>query len=285
MGDQRGGQRARRRDIVRHIVGKELDNLFARRPQLVARPDKPPRFAVQQLADDKLQRISFEVYHGEVVGIAGLGGSGRTRLLHLLFGAARPSQGEILIDGRPHRFEHPGQALAAGVALVTEDRQHDGFVGNLPIWQNVTLPWLQRFQRLGVLRRGQEWTTAQGAARRLGVKMPSLSALMTELSGGNQQKVILGRWICGQLRVLLLDEPTHGVDVRSKKEIHDIIRHLAADGVAVVVVSSEFEELEALCDRVLLLREGEVIGEMRERQVSKDAILHVLLADAREARA
>jgi ABC-type sugar transport system ATPase subunit len=271
-----------RRDVVRHIVGKEFDDLFAKRTQSRASRGTAPRLAVRHLSDGKLRDLSFDVHRGEILGIAGLGGSGRTRLLHLLFGAGVPSMGEILIDGERQGWRDPSDALAAGVALVTEDRQEDGFVATLPIWQNVTLPWLKRFQRWGFLRRGEERTTASAAALRLGVRMPSIGALMTELSGGNQQKVIFGRWIAGTLRVLLLDEPTHGVDVRSKKEIHDIIRSLAADGVAAVVVSSEFEELEALCDRVLLLHEGEMIGEVREREVSKDAILHVLLAGARE---
>jgi len=129
----------------------------------------------------------------------------------------------------------------------------------------------------------EERAAAKAATAKLGVRMPSIGALMTELSGGNQQKAILSRWTSNPLRLLLLDEPTHGVDVRSKKEIYDIVRGLAAQGVTLVVVSSEFEEIEALCDRVLLLRDGEIIAEVRGRKVAKDTILHVLLSGGRDA--
>ena len=271
-----------RKQVVRHIVGRDLDHLFERRADSTVHAALP-RLAVRRLADDKLRDVSFEAHPGEILGIAGLGGSGRTRLLHMLFGARRPMAGEILVDGKPQSFRNPSDALAAGVALVTEDRQEDGFVETLPIWQNVTLPWVSRFQRRGLLRRREERAAAKAATARLGVRMPSIGALMTELSGGNQQKAILSRWTSNPLRLLLLDEPTHGVDVRSKKEIYDIVRGLAAQGVTLVVVSSEFEEIEALCDRVLLLRDGEIIAEVRGRKVAKDTILHVLLSGDQDA--
>jgi ABC-type sugar transport system ATPase subunit len=272
-----------RRELVRHIVGKELDHLFDKKTPSTVH-GTTPRLTAVHLSDEKLRDISFEVYPGEILGIAGLGGSGRTRLLHMLFGARRPTSGKILIDGRLQHLAEPSDALAAGIAMVTEDRQEDGFVQSLPIWQNVTLPWLSRFQRWGLLQGREERATARAAAIRFGVRMPSIGALMTELSGGNQQKVILGRWTSGTLRVLLLDEPTHGVDVRSKSEIYDIVRELAAKGVAVVVVSSEFDEIEALCNRVLFLRDGQIVGEARGQQIAKDAVLHVLLS-GREAAA
>ena len=242
-----------------------------------------PRLGVCGLTDEKLFNVSFEVGPGEIFGIAGLAGSGRTRLLHLLFGARPPTAGEIRIDDQVRSFHSPSDALSAGVGLVSEDRQEDGFVQTMPIWQNVTLPWVAHFVRRGLLRRRKERIAAETATKRLDVRMPSLDAMMSELSGGNQQKVIFGRWTSAPLRVLLLDEPTHGVDVRSKKEIYDIIRRLAAQQVAIVVVSSEFEEIEALCDRVLLLREGQTIGELRGQEVVKESILHALLSGGRRA--
>jgi ABC-type sugar transport system ATPase subunit len=143
-----------RKEVVRHIVGKELDDLFERRAVSIADRGTVPRLSVRSISDQKLRELSFEVSSGEILGIAGLGGSGRTRLLHVLFGARIPSRGEILIDGKPHSFQNPSEALAAGVILVTEDRQEDGFVQTLPIWQNITLPWLLRFRRFGLLQRG-----------------------------------------------------------------------------------------------------------------------------------
>jgi ABC-type sugar transport system ATPase subunit len=271
-----------RKELVRHIVGKELDHLFDKKMVSTIR-STIPRLTLRGLSDGKLRDISFDVYPGEILGIAGLGGSGRTRLLHTIFGARLPLRGEILIDGKPQAFANPADALAAGVAMVTEDRQEDGYVQSLPIWQNITLPWLSRFRRWGLLDGREERATSRAAAARFGVRMPSIGASMTELSGGNQQKVILGRWTSGPLRILLLDEPTHGVDVRSKSEIYDIVRGLAARGVAVLVVSSEFEEIEALCNRVLMFRDGGIVGEARGQQIAKDAILHVLLSGGEAA--
>ena len=266
------------KDVARHIVGTAVDHLFERKDSARVRSDTAPRLSVRGLGDGRLRDISFELLAGEILGVSGLGGSGRTRLLHILFGVRRFTAGEILIDGTPQTFRDASQALAAGVALVTEDRQHDGYVQSLPIWQNLTLPWARRFTHRGLLHLDEERKAALHSASRLGVRMPSILAQMSQLSGGNQQKAIFARWITGPIRILLLDEPTHGVDIRSKAQIYDIIRDLAADGAAILLVSSELEEMEALCDRVLLLRDGEAIGEMRGAQISKDVILHTLLA-------
>src|SRR5262249_45204230 len=148
----------------------------------------------------------------------------------------------------------------------------------LPIWQNVTLPWAHRFNFWGFLNLAEERRTARRQAVQIGGKMPAVTALMTELSGGNQQKAIFARWIRGEGRVLLLDEPTHGVDIRSKGQIYEIIRSMAGTGVAVLLVSSELEEIEALCSRALLLHRGRIIGELNGDEISKDAILQTLLS-------
>lgn len=266
------------KEVARHIVGTAVDHLFERKTKTATRQSREPKLAVRGLGDGRLRNVSFELYPGEILGVSGLGGSGRTRLLHVLFGVRPFMEGEILIDGKPQAFRNAADALGAGVALVTEDRQQDGYVSTLQIWQNVTLPWSRRFTRWGLLKLGEERKTATETTTRLGVRMPSITALMTQLSGGNQQKAIFARWITGPIRVLLLDEPTHGVDIRSKGQIYDIIRNLAGEGVAIIMVSSELEEFEALCDRVLLLRNGEMIGEVQGEDISKDTILHTLLA-------
>ncbi len=264
-------------EIAHHIVGTAVDDLFQRKSRATPAESKEPRLIVRGLGDGRLRDISFDLHPGEILGVSGLGGSGRTRLLHVLFGVRPFSRGEIRIDGEPHNFRDAADALIAGVALVTEDRQADGYVASLQVWQNVTLPWARRFTRGGLLRLGEERRAARASTERLGVRMPAITALMTQLSGGNQQKAIFARWITGPIRVLLLDEPTHGVDIRSKGQIYDIIRNLAAEGVAIIMVSSELEEFEALCDRVLLLREGRMIGEVDGEHISKDTILHTLL--------
>jgi ABC-type sugar transport system ATPase subunit len=265
-----------RRELARYIVGGNVDFLFAKKAKSAV-DTIVPRLSVRDLSDDKLKNISFDLHPGEIVGICGLGGSGRTRLLHLIFGARPCASGEVLIDGRKQTHGNPSEALRAGIAMVTEDRIRDGFVDSLPIWQNITLPWAHRFSRFGLLNLGDERGTALKRAERLGVKMPAITALMTQLSGGNQQKAIFARWITGPVRILLLDEPTHGVDIRSKAEIYRIVRELAADGVAILLVTSELEEIEALCHRALILQRGRLAGELRGEEISKEIILHALL--------
>jgi ABC-type sugar transport system ATPase subunit len=271
------------KELARHIVGYDVGDLFERRTTNVD-STKVPRLVVEGLSDERLRNVSFSVSRGEVLGVCGLGGSGRTRLLHMIFGLIPHTSGTIIIDGQRYEFRAPAEALAAGVSMVTEDRIEDGFVQTLPVWQNVTLPWALLFRRWGFLQLREEKRAAARNTSRLGVRMPSLDADMNELSGGNQQKAIFARWITGPLRILLLDEPTHGVDIRSKRQIYDIIRELTAEGVSVLLVSSELEEIEALCQRALLLHRGEMIDELHGAEIAKDRILHRLLAGEDETR-
>lgn len=266
------------KELARHIVGYEVGDLFERRTTK-AESTKAPRLVVEGLSDERLRNVSFSASRGEVLGVCGLGGSGRTRLLKMIFGLIPHTSGTIMIDGQHCEFRDSAMALAAGVTMVTEDRIEDGFVQSLPIWQNVTLPWARLFRRWGFLQLREEKQAAYRNTSRLGVRMPSIDADMNELSGGNQQKAIFARWITGPLRILLLDEPTHGVDIRSKSQIYDIIRELAVEGVCVLLVSSELEEIEALCQRALLLHRGEMIDELQGAEIAKDRILHRLLAD------
>lgn len=267
-----------RQQVVNEIVGRDLKDIFRRKHQSI-KPVGEPRLSVRNLSDGKLNDINIEVFPGEIVGVAGLGASGRSRLLRILFGVQRASRGEILVDGKPCHFHHTSDALASGVALVTEDRIADGFVPTIPIWQNVTLPWSRYYQRRGFMRIEQEKKDSAHYCQMLGVRMSSISSSMTELSGGNQQKAIFARWISGSVRVLLLDEPTHGVDIHSKAQIYDIIRGLARNGCSILMVSSELEEFESLCDRVLILRNKRISDEISGTEINKDKILHALLAE------
>ncbi len=260
----------------------ELTALIIARDPRKAVVDAPPAprdqvlLRVDSLRDEVLRGISFELRAGEIIGLAGLGGAGRTNVLEVVFGARAPTEGTMTLDGAPYRPRHPADAIARGIALVTEDRKVDGFVGGFPLWQHITLPWLPRFTRGGSLRFSRERQAAAETTARLDVRAASLSTRMRELSGGNQQKAILARWLLGDLRILLLDEPTHGVDVGAKEEIYAIIRDLAARGVAVVLVSSEFEELETLCHRVILIREGAQVGVLRAPNLHRADMLAVL---------
>jgi ribose transport system ATP-binding protein len=266
-------RRLDQRALVRLIIGHDPAERSAEIPQA---GERTPVVAVRGISDDVLKDVSFDVYPGEILGLAGLTGSGRTNVLEVLFGARVPMHGTVALDGRSVRLKHPADAIKRGVAMVTEERKRDGIVENFPVWQTVTLPWLRKFATVGFLRRHHERRAARHAAQRFDIRPRSVRIPMRELSGGNQQKVLLARWLSQPVRVLLLDEPTHGVDIGAREEIFHIIRQIAAEGVSVILVSSDLEELERLASRVLLLVEGRVIGELTGTNVKKPKMLDAL---------
>jgi ribose transport system ATP-binding protein len=255
------------------IVGRAL-----RQPG--ARPAAAHGATVAQIiglrSPGRLAPCSFEVRAGEVLGIAGFLGSGRSELLHAIFGADRAARGEVRLCGK-RLARSPRAAVAAGVGLVPEDRQAQGLVPEFSLWQNLTLAHLDRFARGRLFARaGAERAAARQAIGRLGIRAGGPDTPVSELSGGNAQKVILGRWLCGPLRLLLLDEPTAGVDVGAKAQIVGAVRELAAEGLAVVWVSSELAELTAAADRILIMREGAIVAQRAAAQTSEEEL--VLLA-------
>lgn len=266
-----------RRELVKYIVGSEVGDLFSRSSGSSLHDAGPPRLELKGVGDDKLKELDLELFPGEIVGIAGLSGSGRSRLLKMIYGESPYSEGEIRLDGSVCRFRSASDALTAGIGLITEDRIADGFVDTLPIWKNVTLPWTPRLSSYGFLNLRQERTLALEGAERVAVKMPGIDALMTQLSGGNQQKAIFARWISAPIKLLLLDEPTHGVDVRSKAQIYALIRDLTKRGVSIMLASSEVEELVGLSDRVIVLNRNRIKAELAGDDINKDRILHSLL--------
>jgi D-xylose transport system ATP-binding protein len=249
--------------VIAAMVGRAVTNLYPR-------PDTTPgqtALAVEdwQVEDPAnpgrfvLRGVSFEVKEGEVLGIGGLMGSGRTALVSSLFGAARGAvAGRLTIRGRASRepFRHPAEAIAAGLALAGEDRKRSGLVPGASVLENLTLPTLDRFRRALFLDDAARLRDCQAQADVLRIKSPSLHAPVGGLSGGTQQKVVLGKWLIARPRVLFLDEPTRGIDVGSKAEIHQIAARLAAEGVAIVLVSSDLPELLGLSHRVLVLSQG-----------------------------
>ncbi len=222
----------------------------------------------------RLKDINLTVRRGEIVGIAGLMGAGRTELLECLFGASsQPPQGEILLEGRAVKFDHPATARAAGVALVTEDRKRLGLFSHLSVGENITLCSLREIASRGMIRRRQEQTVASNTISQLAVKTSSQQAAITSLSGGNQQKCIIGRWLLTKPRVLLLDDPTRGVDVGAKAELYRLIDSLCREGLGVIVTSSELPELLTLCDRILVLCEGRLTGEFHRAEATEQKIM------------
>jgi ABC-type sugar transport system ATPase subunit len=269
-------------DLVPLMTGKELGDVHARTRRIentaapvlevqrltVRHPALPGRTVVEDL--------SFAVRAGEVVALAGAMGAGRTATLSALFGVARAGfTGTIQVDGRPVVIRDPGDAIAAGLAFVPEDRKAQGLVLGLSVADNLALSSLGRMSRLGVVDGPQVERTALSRLRDLSIKVPGLGAEVATLSGGNQQKVVIGKWLELAPRVLLLDEPTRGVDVGAKAEIYALIEELTARGHAVLLASSDLPEVVRLADRVLVLREGKLAGELARDEVTQLAIMQL----------
>ena len=222
----------------------------------------------------RLKDISFQLRRGEILGIAGLMGAGRTELLECLFGAsALPPQGSVLLDNQPVRFEPPSQAMAAGVALVTEDRKRLGLFAEMSVGENITVCSLSEATSGGFLSLGRETAIAEESVKRLGVKTAGVGAAITSLSGGNQQKAIIARWLLTGPKVLLLDDPTRGVDVGAKAELYILMDQLCREGLGIIVTSSELPELLTLCDRILVLSEGQLTAEFSREEATEERIM------------
>ncbi|WP_396275161.1 ATP-binding cassette domain-containing protein, partial [Hyphomonas sp.] len=227
----------------------------------------------------RLADVSLDLHAGEIVGVAGLMGAGRTELLETIFGASPPTwTGTIRLDGRPVRFEHPREACAAGVAMVTEDRKRLGLFPDLDVAANVSLCSLDRATQGGFLSRGREESLVAGPIRETGVKTPGPHAAITGLSGGNQQKCIIGRWLLTEPRILLLDDPTRGIDVGAKAELYALIDRLCRQGMGVLLTSSELPELLTLSDRIIVLAEGRMTAEFSRAEATEHRILEAATA-------
>ena len=258
--------------IVRSMVGREPPERVER---AAAAGGGPPRLSIRQLTRrPSFEDVSIDVRAGEIVGVFGLVGSGRTEVLETVFGLARADSGRVALDGEDVAIGSARDAARAGLALVPEDRQRLGLFFNLSLRHNLVLP---RAVKAGVgrIHEAEEDTIARTQVRDLAIKTPSLARMPDTLSGGNQQKVVAGKWLATGPRVLLLDEPTKGVDVGAKFEIHNIIRSRAAEGMACLVVSSDLPEILALADRIVVMREGRVRGELAGRDATDEAVMRL----------
>jgi ribose transport system ATP-binding protein len=209
------------------------------------------------------------------VGVAGLMGAGRTELGETLFGVRPRLTGAMFLQGKPLRIRRPAQAIAAGIFLVPEDRRHEGLILDTSVERNISLPSLERVSRFRLVQGRRERELAQSMCNRLKVRTPGLGQQVGLLSGGNQQKVVLAKWLCRQPRVLILDEPTRGIDVGAKSEIYGLMDELAGQGLAVLMISSDLEEVLGMSDRALVMHQGRLAGELARADLSEEAIMRL----------
>ena len=268
-----------RGELIRSMVGRDLASVY---PKRSGQPG-PIALEVRGLssAESRLHDISLNVRRGEIVGVAGLVGAGRTELAETMFGLRRADAGSIEIDGAAVAIRHPDDATAHGIAYVPEDRRQHGVVLPMSVAANTTLASLERVARRGVIDGRAERAVAERAVNDLGVKTTSVDAPVATLSGGNQQKVALARWLATEPSILILDEPTQGVDVGAKAEIHAIINRLADRGVAVLIISSELPEVLALSDRIAVIRDGTIAGVLTREEASADRVMELALPQSR----
>ncbi|HXG39531.1 MAG TPA: sugar ABC transporter ATP-binding protein [Candidatus Limnocylindrales bacterium] len=256
---------------IRDMVGRKMTEFFTRTPAPIGDVVLEVRGLRREGA---FEGITFAVRSGEVLGFAGLVGARRTDVGLALFGIAPADGGEILLDGRPVAIRSPQDALRLGIAYVTEDRKQFGLVPLLSIAANISLPSLRRYLgRLGLVRREAETATAREFMGRLRIRAPSADASVAVLSGGNQQKVVLSKWLNTRPRVLILDEPTRGIDVGAKADVHQIIDQLAHEGIAIVLISSDLPEVLAMSDRILVMREGRQMAILERSEATQERVL------------
>jgi ABC-type sugar transport system ATPase subunit len=264
------------RGLVNLMVGRELDGYFPPRGEPSEFGDV--RLAVSGLSTGVLHDVSLKVRAGEIVGLAGLVGSGRSEVARLIFGADPLDAGGIELEGRAVRVRGPGHAARLGIALVPESRKEEGLLMIRSIRENVTLATLPRYATAGVVRRDQERRRAEDLARRLDVRAPSTKARVGSLSGGNQQKVLFAKWLAAEPKLLIADEPTRGIDVAAKQQIHALIADLAEAGMAVLLISSEIEEVLGLAHRVLVMRRGRVVDEFAGGAATQETVMRAAFA-------
>jgi rhamnose transport system ATP-binding protein len=256
--------------LVKLMVGRSVDQIFPARAHKIGRPvltvagySHPTEFA----------DIGFTLHQGEILGFYGLVGAGRSEVMQALFGITKPSKGAVKIDDQVRVIRSTAEAVAAGIVYVPEDRGRQGAVKGLPIFQNVTLPSLGAVSRGGFLKLAEEFALARSYTQRLDLRAAALDQDVGLLSGGNQQKVIIAKWLATKPRVIILDEPTKGIDIGSKAAVHAFMAELAAQGLAVIMVSSEIPEVLGMSDRVIVMREGRIVDEVTGERMTPETLV------------
>ncbi len=264
--------------MVSLMVGRDLEKFIA-----PANPaPKPTRFAVQGLRTARYpaKEVSFEIGAGEILGMAGLVGAGRSEAAQAIFGVDPALAGTLTLDGQTISVRSPRDAIQHGIYLAPEDRRRSGLIVDMSIRDNITMPSLDRYSPGGLIQRGRETAAAQAASQSLRVKTPTVDFLARNLSGGNQQKVVLAKWLSLDPKVMIFDEPTRGIDVGAKAEIYELMRGLAAKGVAILMISSDMEEVLGLSDRIAVMHEGRITGFLPRAEASEETIMQLAVGHA-----
>jgi D-allose transport system ATP-binding protein len=264
-------------EIVSTMVGRELSKKYYNKDK--SHKTSKVIFEAKNIvrADKKVDDVSFKLHVGEILGFSGLVGAGRTELMNVLFGAEKMISGEVYYDGKLLNTVSPYQSLKNGLGMITEDRRDTGFAPNFKIWQNIVLP--SRLKRatgqgiLGLIDKKTEMPLAKKYQNEMNVKCTSMNQMITQLSGGNQQKVIIAKWLAAESNILFFDEPTRGIDVGAKDEIYKIMRDLADKGKSVIMVSSELPELLSVCDRILVMGEGKILDSFNAEEATEEKVM------------
>jgi L-arabinose transport system ATP-binding protein len=266
----------RRDTLVAEMVGREISDIYDYKPRELG----PVRFAVADVEGHAIKSpASFEVRRGEIVGFFGLVGAGRSELMHLVYGADKKKAGTIELDGRPIKVRSTGEAIRNGIVLCPEDRKEEGVIAMATVAENINISCRRHYLRAGFfLDRKKEAQTAERFIKLLKIKTPTRKQKIRFLSGGNQQKAILSRWLAEpDLKVVILDEPTRGIDVGAKHEIYNVIYQLAERGCAIVMISSELPEVLGVSDRIVVMRQGRIAGELPRAKANEQSVLSLAL--------
>jgi ABC-type sugar transport system ATPase subunit len=261
--------------VVKMMVGRDLGELYPKEP---AQQDEVVLEATNLEDGYELRGVDLKLHRGEILGIAGLVGAGRTALAETLFGIHPATKGEVRINGQPVKIKSPAEAIRAGMGFVPEDRKQQGLFLNMAVRENIVMSAMDKITRWGVVNFKRADRISHEFVEKLDIRTPSLRQRIRNLSGGNQQKVIIARWLTLNPRVLILDEPTRGIDVGAKAEIHNLMNQLAKDGVGVLMISSELPEIMGISDRMLVMREGRVTGEFSRDEATQDDIMRAATA-------
>lgn len=258
--------------IVHHMVGRELNEFFPKRDAEIG----DVRVKVERLGSESgIADVSFEIRSGEIVGMAGLVGAGRTEVAQAIFGVCRKTAGEVSIDGKKLEINCPADAISNGMAYLTEDRKRTGLCLELPCSWNITLPNLISMGMKNVIKPKLENKIAEQMAHQIAVKWISPNAPADSLSGGNQQKLLVARWLLAESKFMIFDEPTRGIDVGAKKEVYTLLNNLASQGKAILFISSELPELFGIADRILVMRRGRLVGNLITKNTSSEQVMHL----------